>query len=141
MLRATIFLASALSLWSLKLHSMMSQDDPDMTEQSEDDESNDDCTPELCASSASSYKRLIAIRAGKPKGSLKEALKVETDRVGRLSLSEQALEKATGSHGTDVVRYYHVSKQLRFAILSEVRQLFAFLKILRSSDCNALNFV
>ncbi|XP_028784564.1 phosphoinositide phospholipase C 4 [Neltuma alba] len=78
-------------------------DDPEMTE-SEDDESNDDCAPELC-SLVSSYKRLIALRAGKPKGGLKEALKIEIDTVRRLSLSEQALEKATESHGTDVVRF------------------------------------
>lgn len=55
-----------------------------------------------------SYKRLIAIHAGKPNGGLKEALKVEVDRVRRLSLSEQALEKAAESHGTDVVRYYFI---------------------------------
>ncbi|KAI9109278.1 hypothetical protein K1719_019901 [Acacia pycnantha] len=73
-------------------------DDPDVTE-SEDDESL-----ELC-SSVSGYKRLIAIHAGKPKGGLKEALKIEIDTVRRLSLSEQALEKATESHGTDVVRF------------------------------------
>lgn len=54
---------------------------------------------------APAYKRLIAIHAGKPKGSLKEALKVEPDKVRRLSLSEQALEKAVESHGEDVVRY------------------------------------
>ncbi|PRQ34506.1 putative phosphoinositide phospholipase C [Rosa chinensis] len=52
-----------------------------------------------------SYKRLIALHAGKPNGGLKEALKVEVDRVRRLSLSEQALEKAAESHGTDVVRF------------------------------------
>lgn len=50
------------------------------------------------------YERLIAIHAGKPKGGLKEALKVEIDKVRRLSLSEQALEKAAESHGVDVVR-------------------------------------
>ncbi|KAK4275160.1 hypothetical protein QN277_018290 [Acacia crassicarpa] len=73
-------------------------DDTDVME-SEDDES-----PESC-SSVSGYKRLIAIPAGKPKGGLKEALKIEIDTVRRLSLSEQALEKATESHGTDVVRF------------------------------------
>ncbi|KAF7816105.1 phosphoinositide phospholipase C 4-like [Senna tora] len=80
-------------------------DIPDMIEQSEDDdESNDGSASGLNSSSASNYKRLIAIHAGKPKGSLKEALKVEADIIRRLSLSEQALEKATVSHGTDVVR-------------------------------------
>ncbi|KAK4606083.1 hypothetical protein RGQ29_000383 [Quercus rubra] len=67
------------------------------------DEDNDDCEsrpPGVCT-----YKSLIAIHAGKPKGGLKEALKVELDKVRRLSLSEQALEKATSSHGTDVIRF------------------------------------
>lgn len=54
---------------------------------------------------ASAYKRLIAIHAGKPKGGLKEALKIDPDKVRRLSLSEQALEKAAESHGTDIVRF------------------------------------
>lgn len=48
---------------------------------------------------------MIAIHAGKPKGGMKEALKIEPDKVRRLSLSEQALEKAAEVHGTDVVRY------------------------------------
>ncbi|KAL1827457.1 hypothetical protein ACET3Z_005869 [Daucus carota] len=51
------------------------------------------------------YKHLIGIYAGKPKGGLEEALKVEDDKVRRLSLSEQGLEKATKSHGVDVVRF------------------------------------
>lgn len=51
------------------------------------------------------YKQLIAIHAGKPKGGLKHALKVENDEVRRLSLVEQALEKAVENHGHDVVRY------------------------------------
>lgn len=54
---------------------------------------------------APEYKRLIGLHAGKPKGGLKEALIVDADRVRRLSLSEQGLEKAAKSHGVDVVRY------------------------------------
>ncbi|XP_074358465.1 phosphoinositide phospholipase C 4-like [Apium graveolens] len=54
---------------------------------------------------APEYKRLIGIHAGKPKGGLKEALKVEANKVRRLSLSEQGLEKAAKSHGMDVVRF------------------------------------
>ncbi|XP_027331920.1 phosphoinositide phospholipase C 4-like isoform X2 [Abrus precatorius] len=69
--------------------------------QNEDDISNDD---ESETTQQSDYKHLIAIHAGKPKGSLKEALKVD-DKVRRLSLSEQALEKATESLGTDLVRF------------------------------------
>ncbi|KAI3772230.1 hypothetical protein L6452_03411 [Arctium lappa] len=55
--------------------------------------------------SSPAYKRLIAIHAGKPKGGLKDALKVEKDKVRRLSLSEQALEKAAENHDQDVVRF------------------------------------
>ncbi|GAY37855.1 hypothetical protein CUMW_032230 [Citrus unshiu] len=54
---------------------------------------------------AADYKRLIAIHAGKPKGGLKDVLKVEPDKVRRLSLSEQTLEKAAESHVTDLVRF------------------------------------
>lgn len=36
---------------------------------------------------------------------MKEALRVLEDKVRRLSLSEQELEKATSSHSTDLVRY------------------------------------
>ncbi|KAE9596042.1 putative phosphoinositide phospholipase C [Lupinus albus] len=75
------------------------------TNQHSDDEFYDYCSPELCPSAASSYKRLIAIHAGKPKGSLKEALKVEDDKVRRLSLSEQSLEKAAESFGTHLIRF------------------------------------
>ncbi|XP_021278125.1 phosphoinositide phospholipase C 5-like [Herrania umbratica] len=54
---------------------------------------------------APAYKNLISIPAGKPKGKLREKLKVELDKVRRLSLSEQKFEKATISHGTEVVRF------------------------------------
>ncbi|KAK8485274.1 hypothetical protein V6N11_070877 [Hibiscus sabdariffa] len=48
------------------------------------------------------YKRIITIHAGKPKGGLKEALKVDADKVRRLSMSEQQLERAAGSLGLHV---------------------------------------
>lgn len=73
---------------------------------SENTECNNNSSIERGPSGPPEYKRLIAIHAGKPKGTLKEALKVEEDKLRRLSLSEQALEKATASHGTDVVRYF-----------------------------------
>ncbi|KAL3750529.1 hypothetical protein ACJRO7_011518 [Eucalyptus globulus] len=74
-------------------------------EHSHEDEESDDCETESCQPGGPTYKRLIAIHAGKPKGGLKEALQVEADKVRRLSLSEQALEKAAESHSTDVVRF------------------------------------
>lgn len=54
--------------------------------------------------SAPQYKRLITIHAGKPKGHIRDHLKVAGD-VKRLSLSEQELEKASASYGADIVRY------------------------------------
>ncbi|KAJ7964193.1 Phosphoinositide phospholipase C [Quillaja saponaria] len=77
----------------------------DTSEHNLDVENNEECTHELCPSAPSTYKSLIAIHAGKPKGGLKKALKVDPDKVRRLSLSEQALEKAAESHGTDIVRF------------------------------------
>lgn len=81
------------------------QTDSDANGDNQDNEETDACEPKVRLSRALAYKHLIAIHSGKPKGGLKEALKVETDEVRRLSLSEQALEKATMAHGTDVVRY------------------------------------
>ncbi|XP_031271060.1 phosphoinositide phospholipase C 4-like [Pistacia vera] len=84
----------------------------DLTADQEDEDKSDsdsseynDVDDQECPSEASDYRRLIAIHARKPKGGLKEALKVEANKVRRLSLSEQSLEKATESHGTDVVRF------------------------------------
>ncbi|XVF19863.1 hypothetical protein REPUB_Repub11eG0147600 [Reevesia pubescens] len=79
--------------------------DSDASKNNQDDEDTNAFEPDLRSSGAPVYHRLIAIHAGKPKGGLKEALKVELDKVRRLSLNEQALEKATMSHGTDVVRF------------------------------------
>ncbi|KAE8688703.1 Phosphoinositide phospholipase C 2 [Hibiscus syriacus] len=45
------------------------------------------------SSRAPGYKSLIAIHAGKPKDGMKNALKVDPDKVRRLSLSEQHLKK------------------------------------------------
>ncbi|XP_078446454.1 phosphoinositide phospholipase C 4-like [Wolffia australiana] len=68
-------------------------------EQDEDEDEDEDKT------ASPEYRRLITIAAGKPKGTLKDALKVDPDKVRRLSLSEQELVKATLSHGKDVMRF------------------------------------
>jgi phosphatidylinositol phospholipase C delta len=47
---------------------------------------------------------LITIHAGKPKGNIRDHLKIAGD-VKRLSLSEQELERASASYGADIVRY------------------------------------
>ncbi|XP_037494684.1 phosphoinositide phospholipase C 5 isoform X1 [Jatropha curcas] len=60
---------------------------------------------ELRPREAPAYRHLISINARKPKGGLKEALKVDFDNVGRVSLKEQKFEKVIATHGTDVVRF------------------------------------
>ncbi|PON85483.1 Phosphoinositide phospholipase C family [Trema orientale] len=77
----------------------------DTSEHNRDGEENNISKINRSISGAPGYKSLIAIHAGKPKGGLKEQLKVEIDKVRRLSLSEQALERATTFHGTQVVRF------------------------------------
>ncbi|XP_054788815.1 phosphoinositide phospholipase C 2-like isoform X2 [Prosopis cineraria] len=72
-------------------------EDDDEDDIDEADKSNQKAAPE--------YRRLIAIHAGKPKGGLDECLKVNPDKVRRLSLSEQQLEKASETHGKDIVRF------------------------------------
>lgn len=51
------------------------------------------------------YRRLIAIQSGKNKGGIKEWIRVDLDKVRRLSLSEQEFEKAIITHGQDIIRY------------------------------------
>ncbi|GMP89684.1 hypothetical protein CsSME_00041150 [Camellia sinensis var. sinensis] len=79
--------------------------DNDQSNHNFDDHDTDDFDKNSCPSEPPAYKCLIAIHAGKPKGGLKEALKIESGKVRRLSLSEQALEKAAEAYGMDVVRF------------------------------------
>ncbi|OAY83545.1 Phosphoinositide phospholipase C 6, partial [Ananas comosus] len=72
-------------------------------EQDEEDSGDDDSSHNIRQNSE--YRRLITIQAGKPKGRLRDSLKVDPDRVKRLSLSEQKLEKAAASHSADLVRF------------------------------------
>lgn len=58
---------------------------------------------------APQYKRIITIHAGKPKGGLQECFNVDPDKVRRLSLSEQQLEKAVVTYGKEIVRYKYDS--------------------------------
>ncbi|KAL2940587.1 Phosphoinositide phospholipase C 6 [Bienertia sinuspersici] len=86
-----------------------SGDDTQLNEAPGDSESDpDDEDTDAGTSSgqlaAPHYKRMIAIRAGKPKNGLREALRTGLDKVRRLSLSEQALERAASNYGSDVVR-------------------------------------
>ena len=80
---------------------MCKQNDPESIDR-EDLEDEDD---KLEHNAAPEYRHLIAIHAGKLKGGLKEWLRVDPDKVRRLSLSERELEKASETHGKDIIRY------------------------------------
>jgi phosphatidylinositol phospholipase C, delta len=53
---------------------------------------------------APEYKHLIAIHASKPKNGTRRALTDDPGNAKRLSLSEQALERAASLYGADIVR-------------------------------------
>lgn len=73
-------------------------DEDDLKEEEDSDEASRQNTSD-------DYRRLIAIHAGKPKGGIVECLKVEPDKVRRLSLSESQLEKAAETYGKEIVRF------------------------------------
>ena len=75
----------------------------DQDEKVDDEEDDDDDEEEDEENAVPEYKQLIAIHAGKPKGELQKWL-ADAVKVKRLSLSEQELEKAVKTHGTDIVR-------------------------------------
>ena len=75
------------------------------TREEEENSDDEDEDKKMERNTSPEYRRLITITAGKPKGTLKDALKVEPDKVRRLSLSELQLEKATLSHAKDILRY------------------------------------
>ncbi|KAL8539211.1 hypothetical protein ACS0TY_000998 [Phlomoides rotata] len=65
----------------------------------------DEEDPKAQQNEAPEYRRLIAIHAGKGKGGMQEWLRIEPNKVRRLSLSEQELEKAIVDYGKDIVRF------------------------------------
>ncbi|PIN03371.1 Phosphoinositide-specific phospholipase C [Handroanthus impetiginosus] len=77
-----------------KYDSFVGEDDED---DAEDSKAQQNEAPE--------YKRLIAIHAGKGKGGMQDWLRVDPDKVRRLSLSEQELETAIVNYGKDIIRF------------------------------------
>ncbi|KAK6943127.1 Phospholipase C, phosphatidylinositol-specific, Y domain [Dillenia turbinata] len=70
-----------------------------------EEEDIDDAESKLQQSSATEYGSLIAIHAGKLKGGINEWLKIDPDKVRRISLNEQKLEKAVIIHSTELIRF------------------------------------
>ncbi|XP_062172248.1 phosphoinositide phospholipase C 2-like isoform X2 [Alnus glutinosa] len=68
----------------------------DKVEPNDEYEDEENATPQ--------YRSLIAIHAGKPKGAL-NIWETDPNKVRRLSLSEQELENAASTYGTDIVRF------------------------------------
>ncbi|KAM3320400.1 phosphoinositide phospholipase C 6 [Capsicum chacoense] len=74
----------------------------DTDQDNEDNDTSNNLSSQL---GPPNYKRLIAIRAGKAKHGVKHTLTDEVIKFSRLSLDEQALEKAATNHGKDLVRF------------------------------------
>ncbi|RAL36923.1 hypothetical protein DM860_003845 [Cuscuta australis] len=74
----------------------------DGTDDVEDDDEED---PKSEQNEAPQFRNLIAIHAGKGKGGLSEWLRIDTDKVRRLSLSEPQLENAVKTHGKEIIRF------------------------------------
>ncbi|WOK95513.1 hypothetical protein Cni_G04220 [Canna indica] len=79
----------------------------DEEESDDDDDYDDDDDNEngFQQDSAPEYRRIIAVHAGNSKGGTRNALKVDPDKVRRLSLSEQKFEKVVESHAAKLVRF------------------------------------
>ncbi|KAJ4895934.1 Phosphoinositide phospholipase C 7 [Raphanus sativus] len=71
----------------------------------DDDDDDDDEGDKFKKNAPPQYKNLIAIQAGKPKGGMVECLKVDLDKVRRLSLSEEQLEKASEKYAKQIVSF------------------------------------
>ncbi|GAU43804.1 hypothetical protein TSUD_247930 [Trifolium subterraneum] len=70
----------------------------------EGDTSSCECDQRLSQECSPDYRTIITIHNKKFKGSLKDKLKTDGE-VRRLSWSETTLEKASESHGTDIIRF------------------------------------
>ncbi|XP_043724314.1 phosphoinositide phospholipase C 2-like isoform X2 [Telopea speciosissima] len=81
--------------------------DKDETDEEEDHQNEEDLDDgdHKTQHAAPEYRRLIAIHAGKAKGGLSDWLQVDPNKVRRLSLSEQELENAIITHGTEIIRF------------------------------------
>ncbi|KAF3331744.1 phosphoinositide phospholipase C 6-like protein [Carex littledalei] len=87
-----------------EIESAAAKDDDDDSDQNKDDDDDDNDDLKLPPVPLE-YKHLITIRAGKPKGSMSEALKVDPGKGRRLSLSEQELAKAASAHSAELIRF------------------------------------
>ncbi|KAI7744582.1 hypothetical protein M8C21_017209 [Ambrosia artemisiifolia] len=92
---------SSTSAWGGEIPNALDDKDDSDEDVSDDDGDDDLQTGDV----APEYKSLIAIHAGKGKGGLDDWLKVDPDKVRRLSLSENELEKAAKTHGPQIVRF------------------------------------
>ncbi|KAJ1426367.1 PLC-like phosphodiesterase, TIM beta/alpha-barrel domain superfamily [Sesbania bispinosa] len=74
------------------------------SDRDEGDTSTCECVQRSYQECSPDYKRIITIHNRKLKGSLKDKLKTDGE-LRRLSWSETTLEKASESHGTDIIRF------------------------------------
>ncbi|KAG9160758.1 hypothetical protein Leryth_008594, partial [Lithospermum erythrorhizon] len=83
----------------------MDDDKDDLDEDEGDGDGMDDESDGKSQNLAPEYRNLIAIPAGKGKGGMSDWLKIDPNKVRRLSLSEIELEKAVGKYGKAIIRF------------------------------------
>ncbi|KAL2526528.1 Phosphoinositide phospholipase C 2 [Abeliophyllum distichum] len=91
--------------WGREFTDFKANIDDDKDDDLDEDDGVDEEDPKSQQIAAPAYKRLIAIHAGKGKGGMEDWLRVDPEKVRRLSLSEQELEKAAITYGRDIVRF------------------------------------
>lgn len=111
---------SSAEAWGGEIPSFKSKSTADFKDDFEEDEEEEEEEDFQDDKSAPEYRNLIAIHAGKGKGGLDDWLKVDPNKVRRLSLSEQELEKAAKTHGPQIVRYFINFQQTVNFILKKI---------------------
>ncbi|XP_024973827.1 phosphoinositide phospholipase C 6-like [Cynara cardunculus var. scolymus] len=89
-----------------RISSNQDEDDDDDDDDDEDEDEDEDVENEKPDQKAAPvYNQLIGIHSGKAKNGLRKALMVGLGKGKRLSLSEQALERAASLYGTNIIRF------------------------------------
>ncbi|XP_027159957.1 phosphoinositide phospholipase C 2-like [Coffea eugenioides] len=90
----------------ISINKSRTNDEDDLNEEeAHEDDDDDEVDRKSQQIAVPEYKRLIAIHAGKGKGGLDDWLRLDPNKVRRLSLSELELEKAAVTHAKEIIRF------------------------------------
>ncbi|CDP14020.1 unnamed protein product [Coffea canephora] len=90
----------------ISINKSRTNDEDDLNEEeAHEDDDDDEVDRKSQQIAVPEYKRLIAIHAGKGKGGLDDWLRLDPNKVRRLSLSELELEKAAVTHAKEIISF------------------------------------